>query len=222
MIDPTLLALSTSNTNVNMHSMDSSPSITQAASPIASTSSFCGNGPATPASASWDMSLPDVYMGGAEGEGSSQGWEEGNVIPMDSVADLGLLPELPQKEIGQYGTTVVDKGKGKAVDFIPMPTAILPPLPAAQEAFRSLLGAKPPDATFVPSPTVPDANLRATRKLKRDEIIKRAQEKRQRLQEELNNVKMRLWETTVEQAGLVHLVRQLDEVETRGSEGSMP
>ncbi|PPQ99157.1 hypothetical protein CVT24_009347 [Panaeolus cyanescens] len=48
------------------------------------------------------------------------------------------------------------------------------------------------------------------RKLKREDILKRAKEKRQKLQEELNKVKMQLWETTIEQAGLVNLAKKLE------------
>jgi hypothetical protein len=33
------------------------------------------------------------------------------------------------------------------------------------------------------------------------------------IQEELDKVKMQLWETTIEQASLVQLVKQLDDVE---------
>ncbi|KDR76185.1 hypothetical protein GALMADRAFT_267820 [Galerina marginata CBS 339.88] len=56
---------------------------------------------------------------------------------------------------------------------------------------------------------------RAARKQRKDEIMQRASEKRARLQAELDEVKMRLWATTVEQAGLVRLRREAEEEERR-------
>ncbi|KAH9481704.1 hypothetical protein JR316_0006231 [Psilocybe cubensis] len=70
------------------------------------------------------------------------------------------------------------------------------------------------DASFTPSATVSALEAsRLKRKARKDDIIGRAQEKKRQLQEELNKVKIKLWETTIEQAALVHLARIVDEDE---------
>jgi len=49
-----------------------------------------------------------------------------------------------------------------------------------------------------------------TDQIRKEDILKRANERRQEIQEELNTVKRRLRETTIEQAALTHLTRKLD------------
>jgi hypothetical protein len=62
-------------------------------------------------------------------------------------------------------------------------------------------------------PPLPSMAASTSRKLRKDAILQRAQEKRGVIQEELDKVKMQLWETTIEQAGLIQLVKKLDDVE---------
>ncbi|KAF8972206.1 hypothetical protein BDZ97DRAFT_1723158 [Flammula alnicola] len=118
LIDPELLALGTSGTHASTSMAQniamSDLSISQAASPIPSTSSFGGNEPGTPAEAGWDLSAPDVFMGGAEGGVEGQGWDGGNGMSVDSMPDFGMLPEM-HKEGSNYGAAANGKGKARAV-----------------------------------------------------------------------------------------------------------
>ncbi|KAF9048694.1 hypothetical protein BJ165DRAFT_1461799 [Panaeolus papilionaceus] len=113
------------------------------------------------------------------------------------------------------------------------PTTVQKPTPSLEDAvFQSFFKRTPVFTPTVPLPssaTLPallstlsaptaasaSSESAAERKLKREDILKRAKEKRQKLQEELNKVKTQLWETTVEQAGLVNLLKKLDEVEPK-------
>ncbi|KIM39888.1 hypothetical protein M413DRAFT_187029 [Hebeloma cylindrosporum] len=190
------------------------------ASPIASTSSFGSNDPVTPTAADWDLTAPDVAIGGVESNADGQGWDVGNDVGLQPLSDFGVLPEVT-KEIPD-ATVPVDKGNGRAVDPPPNASPLLssgfslPPLhpgSASQHIFQAMLDPKrivPPLHSAAPS----------TRKLRKEEILRRAQEKRRLLQEELDKVKMQLWETTIEQASLVQLVKQLDDVERSQNVGS--
>lgn len=190
------------------------------ASPIASTSSFGSNDPVTPTAADWDLTAPDVAIGGVESNADGQGWDVGNDVGLQPLSDFGVLPEVT-KAIPD-ATVPVDKGKGRAVDPPPNASPLLslglslPPLhpgSASQNTFQAMLDPKrivPPLHSAAPS----------TRKLRKEEILRRAQEKRRLLQEELDKVKMQLWETTIEQASLVQLVKQLDDVERSQNVGS--
>ena len=53
------------------------------------------------------------------------------------------------------------------------------------------------------------------RKRRKADILRRAKEKRKRMQEELDEVKNQLWATTVEQAGLLLMLRKIEEDEIR-------
>jgi hypothetical protein len=206
----------------------------QIASPIASPSSVGSNDPVTPVATDWDLTMPDVTIGGvesnAEGQGmwrsslwedisgsyhqDSVGWDAGNDVGLQSLSDFGVLPEVPE-EIPD-AAPLVDKGKGRAVEPPANASRLLlaePPLPTPQPAspsqfiFQAMLD--PKLRTCIPPPPAPATS----RKLRKDEILQRAREKRRLIQEELDKVKMQLWETTIEQASLVQLVKQLDDVE---------
>ena len=190
----------------------------QIASPIASTSSVGSNDPVTPIAIDWDLSVPDVTIGGvessAEGQGmwrsslwkgifgsyhqDSVGWDAGNDVGLQSLSDFGISPQVAD-EIPD-AAPLVDKGKGRAVE---------PPANASTLSAELPLPSQP--ATSVSFQAILDRT--SSRKLRKDEILQRAQKKRRLIQEELDKVKMQLWETTIEQASLVQLVKQLDDVE---------
>ena len=209
----------------------------QIASPVASTSSVGSNDPVTPIATDWDLTVPDVTIGGVEsnveGQGmwrsslwevifgsyrDSVGWDVGNDVGLQSLSDFGVLPEVAEKS--PDAAPPVDKGKGRAVEPLanasPLLTAKrpLPPPNPAQMIFQAMLD---PKLRAPISPLPPPAT---SRKLRKDEILQRAQEKRRLIQEELDKVKMQLWETTIEQATLVQLVKQLDDVERSMNVGS--
>jgi len=56
---------------------------------------------------------------------------------------------------------------------------------------------------------------RSARQHRKEDIIRRAKERRQEIREGLKDIKRQLWETTVEQAALIHLTKKL---EVEGSE----
>ena len=73
-----------------------------------------------------------------------------------------------------------------------------------------------PKATKRGSETESEQTARLRRK---EDIIQRAKERRHDIQENLNNIKRQLWETTVEQAALIHLTKKL-EIEREVSNGA--
>ncbi|CAA7267005.1 unnamed protein product [Cyclocybe aegerita] len=247
LIDPDLLAIFNNNTNSTTNidfgsMMNLCLDRLQAPSPIASTSSIAGSSldPATPASAAWDMSFPDVLVGDGDMNTSGQG---GGGTSMDLNNDqhsFGVLPELPEPEkdmrVPSLPATSLDKGKGKEAEPISASAPLAPSTvsSAAQKAFRNLLGLQTSDELFSAPPLgpfFPPSSVAASsrlilergsgsmpikteptlRKVRKDDIIKRAQEKRRQLKEELDSVKKQLWATTIEQAALIHLLRKSDE-----------
>jgi len=250
-IDPSLLAISTPRTESSSNLGENMDLDTmQAASPMPSMSSFEGSAdPTTPASANWDLSLPDVFVsdGGAGGHNDGQGmWGNslwagldgvtqqhlggvGDGIGMDMnelTASFGTLPPVIVQEVEDRAR--LDKGKERAVEPVSTPPHAAS---VAQTPFHGLLGMKISDDLFKSMTAAPakaattstaiskgtkprpptNAVPRPTpRQLRKDGIIKRAQERRQQLQEELDSVKRQLWETTIEQAALIHLTRLED------------
>ncbi|KAF9479613.1 hypothetical protein BDN70DRAFT_878578 [Pholiota conissans] len=270
LIDPNLLALSiqkshTSPTpmmeivptsNTNMHIDMNAGLGHQAISPIASRSSSLGGSstsPGTPASAGWEMSMPDIYMGGGGSGGGGggmesgmdgQGWHNGvgggAVVAgnEDVLMDFGMLPEDAQGQGG--GCTVDPKGKGKQKevpstvstlsDVTSLVTSLFtPPPPPTPEPTTESTPAPQPSLPPAPQPQQQPASSQQqddsrprvksakeilghtplSRQLRRDDIIKRAEEQKRLIQKELDAVKTRLWETTIEQAALVTLQKRL-------------
>ena len=266
MIDPSLLMLNYGTTDVdnwaNINTAVDSSNARLASPMTSSSSSLSGNGPATPASTEWETSMPEVYGGGGNGEGTSEGmwrstmwggfppmtypglssvgWQRDNGVDVDTQ-DFGLLPDI--QDLESYKSAAVDKGKDKAVEITEpaitstpvlattatsltaatvsqgplFPPLFVAPTPATTStetcaSSRAILEklalvagkGSPPLATASTGP-------QSARKVKKDAIIKRAREKRDLLLGELNDVKMKLWESTVEQAGLLQLLRQVQE-----------
>jgi hypothetical protein len=209
----------------------------QIASPVASTSSVGSNDPVTPIATDWDLTVPGVTIGGVENNVEGQGmwrsflwkdifgsyqdpvgWDVGNDVGLQSLSDFGVLPEVAEKI--PDAAPPMDKGKGRAVEPLENASPLLsanrplPPPNPAQMIFQAMLD--PKLRTCIPPLPAPATS----RKLRKDEILQRAQEKRRLIQEELDKVKMQLWETTIEQATLVQLVKQLDDVERSMNVGS--
>lgn len=112
------------------------------------------------------------------------------------------------------------KGKGKEKEKNP-PTLLTPPTPVTvQEISDMQFGSSsssqsrgPVSLSAAPSDALPAA--RDTRMARKADIISRAQERKKQLQKELEDVKMRLWETTVEEAVLIGMGRIVDERDMR-------
>ena len=126
-------------------------------------------------------------------------------------------------------------GKGKAMEVVgPLTTTkIIETIPqigsVAQSVFNALLSAKTRDELLAcisgttPSTTPSTSTTaksmkrsdetdseRSARLRRKEDIIRRAKERRQEIQESLNNIKRQLWETTIEQAALVNLTKKLE------------
>jgi len=76
----------------------------------------------------------------------------------------------------------------------------------------------PPPPTDMPQPQ--PARSRSNIAAETEEIVKRVKERKALLEVELNKVKLKLWETTVEQGGLYHLLDHYREKEkSEGGKG---
>lgn len=189
LIDPELLAVSKPN---NERRSEESLPASLAPSPIPSMSSSGDSDPKTPTSSGWDMTLPGIDVDGSamledslrlnEGSHGLQGNNESN-----ASGDLTFF----------NGAMSVDKGKGREV----VPSAISlssSTVSDAQEAaFRALLADQGSELCL---------SLPSSSQASKDEVLRRGHERKKRLEEELQRVRLQLWETTVEQAALSHLV----------------
>ncbi|RDB26140.1 hypothetical protein Hypma_006571 [Hypsizygus marmoreus] len=200
LIDPALLAISAPSQTANVvsgHNLEHTPSL--AVSPM---SSIAGSGPTTPNSANWDLAYPDVVMTGELGRGlGGQGGDEGY-----------LETVMQQQGQGEGGDAQKqDKGKGREVEtslpksIIPLSTTWTSTASAPYQVF-SYPGLVTSTSTLqtVPQPTV-------EKTLNKEDILRRAAERKKLLQEELNRVKTQLWETTIEQGVLAHLSKQYNQ-----------
>lgn len=118
----------------------------------------------------------------------------------DGLAGLGIVSEV----LGNGKS----KEKAKSRVLGPANTAAAPTSLAQAPLFQSqqrlsdaLLSVTPVVASLVP-PTL-------ARQLRREDIVRRAREQRAVVQAELDEVKIRLWGTTIEQAGMVVLARKV-------------
>jgi len=126
---------------------------------------------------------------------------------------------------------VRDKGKAKEVVEPSSTTKMVetgPQIgPVTQSVFNALLSTKtrdellacitgsasstPISATAKPMKRSNETDSeRSARQRRKEDIIRRAKERRQEIQEDLNNIKRQLWETTVEQAALIQLTKKLE------------
>jgi hypothetical protein len=218
--------------------------LTQLSSPLPSASSE--SQAVTPASAHWDLSLPDIFIGSScdeEGPGMWRLWSMFNDVtqPGSSGKSGGISMDLdPGGGIAENNLNVdfpsiqrppMDKGKAKEVveptTMAKVAEAVPQPGPVTQSAFNALPSTKTRDellacitgSSFSPTgPSTPAAaktmrrghETESERQRRKEDIIRRAKERRQEIQENLNNVKHQLWETTIEQAALIQLTRKLE------------
>jgi len=124
-------------------------------------------------------------------------------------------------------TSTLDKGKRKEEERFTTPSlspnlhldASAPTgpnnLPGISNLADGLLNSMATSTALAPSASTTNSHRQlvsglSARQIRKEDILKRANERRQEIQEELNTVKRRLWETTIEQAALIHLTRKLD------------
>jgi hypothetical protein len=144
----------------------------------------------------------------------------------EGIGNFGFSPEIVEKDF-DMATSTLDKGKRKEVEQFTTPS-LLPHLQfdasASTGANDLLVNPKSADGLLdsMAKSTALASSASTTnshgqlvsglsaRQIRKEDVLKRANERRQKIQEELNTVKRRLWETTIEQAALIHLTRKLD------------
>jgi len=141
----------------------------------------------------------------------------------EGTGSFGIPLEIVERDF-DMATSTLDKGKRKEVERFTTP--LLSPhlhldasaptgpnnLPGNPKLADGLLNSMSTSTALAPSTNL-DRQLvsgLSARQIRKEDILKRANERRQEIQEELNTVKRRLWETTIEQAALIHLTRKLD------------
>jgi len=89
--------------------------------------------------------------------------------------------------------------------------------PSSSSSTSALLHTAPPNdpvhPVYVETSTIATAGSpsHSARQQRKEDIIRRAKERRDKIQEELDVVKKRLWETTIERAGLLLIARRQGE-----------
>ena len=219
-IDPTLLAISQPQPRplVDMDKISNiTPSdqtlvpetggspVPSAPSPMRSASLVSSVGdadPSTPASALWESSTPDIVAAqGSQDPFASQGmlrralWNQ-----YVSRAHGGVIGEYRQEHEDDEVTevrrfTAQEKGKEKISEQMEVVEEDNQP--------ERVPATTPPGVSPLPSQ---NASRPAQNK---QEIMQRAQERRKQLVEELERIKMQLWETTIEQSVLVELQKEI-------------
>jgi len=202
LIDPEFLAVSKPN---NERRSEESLPASLAPSPMPSMSSYGDSDPKTPTSSGWDITLPGIYVDGSamlgdgirlsEGSHGHQGILQG-AFWSDHPDHFRELPGNNESNASEDLTsfTGVDKGKGREV----VPSAISLSSSTVFDAQNAAFGAHQGSEPCVPVPSSSQAS--------KEEVLRRGHERKRRLEEELQRVRLQLWETTVEQAALSHLV----------------
>ena len=239
MIDPALLAISHPQPlplmdadKINIFTQSDQPLVPieetggvpdpSAPSPMPSACSVSSIGdadPSTPTSALWESSAPDIVSAqGNPDPFSSQGmlrralWNR-----YVTRAHGGVIGERQQEnddevtEVRRF--TAQEKGKEKVSEEMEdgdgenrperEPALNVPPLSSQNPSGTGSLSL---DLFALPSSTTP---RQAQKKLNKQEIIQRAQERKKQLADELERIKMQLWETTIEQSVLVELQKEV-------------
>ena len=197
----------------------------QAVSPVPSISSSGVADPTTPTFSAWDMSMPDIFTGGggdnAQGmfrhtlwDNFSQGAYRGSTVGggWDEVGQItgdGMMGE-------ENMTPKAGEGKGKAKEVLstnPLgclsEDAMPPPIETQSVDIAPSTNEQQECPTPVQDPQPPLARPKNTfSQSRKEEILKYARAKRKEVQEELDRVKTQLWETTIEQAALIQLLKR--------------
>ena len=207
LIDPELLAVSKPN---NEQRSEESLQVSLAPSPIPSMSSPGDSDPKTPTSSGWDITLPGIYVDGSamledslrlnEAYQGRQGMLQ-RAFGNNHRDHFRELPDNNESNVSGdltffNGAVGVDKGKGREV--VPSAVALSSStvFDAQEAAFRALL-AEQGSEPYLQVPSSSQAS--------KEEVLRRGHERKRRLEEELQRVRLQLWETTVEQAALSHL-----------------
>jgi hypothetical protein len=147
---------------------------------------------------------------------------------IELAARKGAIKGHPQKEKTREAS-MVGEGRGKEKEVLGtdlvgfssadatiraeeespsiQPTDIILPPSYEQEPENPT---PPPPPVPAPTPAPPPKNTPSISQSRKEEILRGAREKRRQIQEELDMVKTQLWETTIEQAALVHLLKRYD------------
>jgi hypothetical protein len=144
----------------------------------------------------WDNFSQAAYRGSIEGGG----WDEVDQITQGSLAEEGdVIPMVG--------------GKGKEVlRTNPLSADATTP---TQSVYNTSMGTQSTlsiydqqvHPTTIPELPRPRNTIAQSRK---EEILRRAREKKKDVQQQLDGVKTQLWETTIEQAALVHLLKRFE------------
>ena len=176
--------------------------------------------PATPNSAIWDLSMPEVYTGSnldggfdgaayhrTSGLGGQGMWGfalRNNLMETQRLHQAGDEYYL-ETVFGEGNVQKQDKGKGRemqnlGIPAVPEPAPQIMPNPddidESTTTSASTLSATPSTTTNV-----------SERSVIKEDVLRRANERRAQLKAELDKARTRLWETTVEQGVLAQLVK---------------
>ena len=174
----------------------------------------------------WDGFRVNLLFFGLVGVDISMGSLPRAIDVDEDFGSFGGLQDLTNMDgILQHNPTLDPKGKGKEVVNTDVGAAALPILISdvtrgqlgtlTQNALDSLLGMKGigplndsgplfyAETSSLTNTTSAASSSRSARQQRQEDIIKRAKERRVEIQEDLDVIKRRLWETTVEKAGLL-------------------
>ena len=159
------------------------------------------------------QSGPDEnFSGQITGDFWSGMTEEGNMTPMVGEEGKGNGKEVLRTDplgFSSADATIPTQSPPHDTFLESQLTDIVLPLSYEQQPEYPT----PAPASASPAPR-PKYNISQSRK---EEILKRAREKRKQVQEELDRVKTQLWETTIEQAALVHLLKHYENDQDGGN-----
>ncbi|KAK2463397.1 hypothetical protein APHAL10511_004483 [Amanita phalloides] len=175
-----------------------------APSPIPSASSASSVGdPSTPTSALWESGTLDIVFAQHNQDPSSSQGERQQQHDDDEGSETRRFTAQEKGKWKGNGKDRENPGLDQDADAERAPATAPPDVPPSLET--STLGSQSdPFPTVLSRSTSPPGQ----KKLNKQEIIHRAQERRRQLVEELERVKMQLWETTIEQSVLVELQKE--------------
>lgn len=234
-IDPALLAISIPPPSASGSGTGTggsgTPSFMPSPSPLTSVD------PLTPNSSNWELGGGVEVFSGANSNfgGEKEGGVEGGSYPTGAVVgseppkqmagggtgSQGMWRRAIRNSVlkaqravikegsAETGSGTVNKGKGKATEITPVPQST--PTYAANFGLPG-----PATMGYVPTVTIAHTlrnatTVRTSKSLIRDkeDILRRAREQRRQLAAEIERAKVELWETTIEQGVLTHLIKEV-------------
>ena len=182
------------------------------------------NQPPLPSQVSLDSIVSSLVAAQSSHTSSPEGdgWDE-----IGRTAFSDFLSEMAEE--GNITPMVGEEGKGKEVlrtDPLEFSSAdaTIPTQDQESPPHNTLVGTQSTDVVLPPSYEFPEQHLTPVSapqapcpkpkstipQSRKEDILKRAREKRRQIQEELDSVKTQLWETTIEQAALIHLMKRYE------------